>query len=65
MTATASIPFRAKPKTKRRTGTPVNREMPNAETRAILDRVLAGTEPMYGPFDSTEEMLKAALAMED
>jgi addiction module RelB/DinJ family antitoxin len=31
-------------------------EYPNAETRAVLDRVLAGTEPMYGPFDSTEEM---------
>ncbi len=27
-------------------------EYPNAETRAVLDRVLAGTEPMYGPFDS-------------
>ena len=31
-------------------------EYPNAETRAVLDRVLAGTEPMYGPFDSVEEM---------
>ena len=40
-------------------------EYPNAETRAVLERVLAGTEPMYGPFDSTEEMLKAALEMED
>lgn len=40
-------------------------ENPNAETRAVLDRVLAGTEPMYGPFDRTEEMIKAALEMED
>ena len=40
-------------------------ETPNAETRAILDRDMAGTEPTYGPFNSTEEMLKAALAMED
>ena len=40
-------------------------EYPNAETRAVLDRVLAGTEPMFGPFESTEEMLKSALEMED
>ena len=40
-------------------------ECPNAETRAVLDRVLAGTEPTYGPFDSTEELLKAALALKD
>ena len=40
-------------------------EYPNAETRAVLDRDMAGLEPSYGPFDSTEEMLKAALAMED
>ncbi len=40
-------------------------EYPNAETRAILDRDKAGLEPSYGPFDSTEEMLKAALAIED
>ena len=31
-------------------------EYPNAETRGVLDRVLAGTEPMHGPFDSVEEM---------
>jgi addiction module RelB/DinJ family antitoxin len=42
-----------------------NEHMPNAETRAILDRDMAGLEPSYGPFDSTEEMLKAALDMED
>ncbi len=40
-------------------------ETPNAETRAVLERIDAGTEPMYGPFKSTEEMLKAALEMED
>ena len=39
--------------------------MPNAETRAVLDRIIAGTEPTYGPFDSTEEMFKAIDAMED
>ena len=31
-------------------------EYPNAETRAVLDRVLAGTEPMHGPFGSVDEM---------
>ncbi|MBR4172336.1 MAG: type II toxin-antitoxin system RelB/DinJ family antitoxin [Kiritimatiellae bacterium] len=41
------------------------KHLPNAKTRAVLDRMAAGTEPMYGPYDSTEEMLKAALAMED
>ena len=40
-------------------------EYPNAETRAVLDRDKAGLEPSYGPFNSTEEMLKAALDMED
>lgn len=40
-------------------------EIPNAETRAVLDRDMAGDEPSYGPFNSTEEMLKAALEMED
>ena len=40
-------------------------DTPNARVRATLERVLAGTEPLYGPFDSTEEMLKAALAMKD
>jgi hypothetical protein len=40
-------------------------EYPNAETRAVLDRDMAGLEPSYGPFNSTEEMLKAALDMED
>ena len=39
-------------------------EYPNAETRAVLDRDMAGLEPSYGPFNSTEEMLKAALALE-
>ena len=40
-------------------------ETPNAETAAILDRVLDGTEPSIGPFETTEEMFRAALAMED
>ena len=40
-------------------------EHPNAETRAVLDHDMAGLEPSYGPFNSTEEMLKAALGMED
>ena len=40
-------------------------EYPNAETRAVLDRDMAGLEPSYGPFDSAEEMIKAALSMED
>jgi hypothetical protein len=65
MTATASIPCRAKPKTKRRSGTPVNREMPNAETRAILDRDMDGKEPSYGPFASAREMLDFIEAMPD
>ena len=40
-------------------------ETPNAETAATLRRVLDGTEPSYGPFDSTEEMFRAALALPD
>ena len=40
-------------------------ESPNAETRAVLERVQSGTEPLYGPFDSTVAMLDAAAAMED
>ena len=40
-------------------------EYPNAETRAVLDRDMAGLEPSYGPFNSTEEMLKSALDMKD
>lgn len=40
-------------------------ETPNAETRALLKRMDAGTEPLFGPYDSTEEMLKAALELED
>lgn len=31
-------------------------ETPNAETAATLQRVLDGTEPSIGPFDSVEEM---------
>ncbi len=39
-------------------------ETPNARVRATLDRVLAGTEPTYGPFKNAKEMLAAAAAME-
>ena len=31
-------------------------ETPNAETRAVLDGVLAGTEPLHGPFDNADDM---------
>ena len=31
-------------------------EYPNAETRAILDRDMAGEEPSHGPFNSVEDM---------
>ena len=31
-------------------------EYPNAETRAVLDRDMAGLEPSYGPFNSVDEM---------
>ena len=65
MSSTATIPFRAKPKAKRRTGTPANREMPNAETCAILDRDMDGKEPSYGPFASAREMLDFIDAMPD
>ena len=40
-----------------------NDDMPNAETRALIERVENGTEQLCGPFDSTDKMLKAALAM--
>ena len=40
-------------------------ETPNAETAAVLERDMAGLEPSYGPFDSTEEMFRAALALPD
>ena len=40
-------------------------ETPNAETAALLERDMAGLEPSHGPFDSTEEMLRAALALPD
>ena len=39
-------------------------EYPNAETRAVLDRIKDGTEPMFGPFRNGEECVAAALAME-
>ncbi len=31
-------------------------ETPNAETRKVLDGVLAGTETVHGPFNSVDEM---------
>ena len=31
-------------------------ETPNAETRTTLDRILAGTEPLHGPFDNVDDM---------
>ena len=37
-------------------------ETPNARVRATLDRVLAGTEPMKGPFKDADEMIDAASA---
>ena len=40
-------------------------DTPNAHVKATLERVLAGTEPMYGPFKNGEECVRAALAMED
>ena len=43
---------------------PEEDEVPNARVRATLDRVLAGTEPTYGPFASVEEMLDAARSQE-
>ena len=39
-------------------------ETPNAETRAVLDRDMAGLEPSYGPFNSVKDMLDAAECME-
>ena len=35
-------------------------EVPNARVRATLDRVLAGTEPMVGPFKDADEMIDSA-----
>jgi addiction module RelB/DinJ family antitoxin len=40
-------------------------EIPNEETRRLLERLEAGTEPLYGPFDSVEEMFAALDAMPD
>ncbi len=36
-------------------------ETPNDEVRATLDRVLAGTEPIQGPFKNADEMFDAIL----
>ena len=40
-------------------------EIPNEETRQLLKRLEAGTEPLYGPYDSVEEMFAALDAMPD
>ena len=40
-------------------------ETPNAATAATLQRVLDGTEPSYGPFNSTREMFDFIENMED
>ena len=40
-------------------------EIPNEETRQLLERLEAGTEPLYGPFNSGAELVAAALAMPD
>ena len=34
-------------------------EIPNEETRRLFERLDAGTEPLYGPFASVEEMFAA------
>lgn len=36
-------------------------EVPNARVRATLDRVLAGTEPMVGPFKDADAMFENIL----
>jgi len=33
-----------------------NEEVPNAEVGATLDRILAGTEPLNGPFKNVDDM---------
>ena len=40
-------------------------ETPNARVAATLQRILDGTEPLYGPFKNGEECIAAALAMDD
>ena len=40
-------------------------ETPNARVAATLQRILDGTEPLYGPFKNGEECIAAALAMVD
>lgn len=38
-------------------------EIPNEETCRVLERLDAGTEPLYGPFANVEEMFAALDAM--
>ena len=40
---------------------PLKADVPNQETRAVLDRYLDGKEPLYGPFSSADEMMDAIL----
>ena len=40
-------------------GEPEPAEIPNEETRRLFERLDAGTEPLYGPFASVEEMFAA------
>lgn len=40
---------------------PLKADVPNQETRDVLDRYLDGKEPLYGPFQSADEMMDAIL----
>ena len=40
-------------------------DIPNEETSQLLERLDAGTEPLYGPYNSVEEMFAALDAMPD
>jgi hypothetical protein len=46
-------------------GEPEPAEIPNEETRQLLERLAAGTEPLYGPFDDLDAMFAALAAMPD
>lgn len=38
-----------------------DKETPNTETQETLDRILNGTEPLSGSFDSVEDMMGSIL----
>lgn len=40
-------------------------ESPNARVAATLQRIIDGSEPLYGPFKNGEECIAAALALGD